>query len=58
MFVYNNSAAAQGSNQRDPNASQGNMAASDSETDGNFSDTGSCFGRGTTMGVDGQPGPN
>lgn len=26
-----------------------NVLASDSETDGNFSDTGSCFGRGTTM---------
>ena len=26
-----------------------NQVASDSDTDGNFSDTGSCFGRGTTM---------
>ena len=31
--------------------------ASDSETDGNFSDTGSCFGRATTMREDGDGGP-
>ena len=31
--------------------------ASDSETDGNFSDTGSCFGS-RAMQADGQGGPN
>lgn len=41
MFVY-------APNNRDPNASF-NALASDSETDGNFSDTGSLYGRGTTM---------
>lgn len=30
-----------------------NVLASDSETDGNFSDTGSHFGRGTTLREDG-----
>ena len=42
MFVY------AANNNRDPNASF-NVLASDSETDGNFSDTGSLYGRGTTM---------
>lgn len=47
---------AQGSNPREANLSYNNLA-SDSETDGNFSDTGSCFGRGTTMREDGAGGP-
>ena len=40
---------------REANYSCHNLA-SDSETEGNFSDTGSCFGRGTKMGEDGPGG--
>ena len=47
-YVY----GAMGPNQMGGNTSF-NVVASDSETDGNFSDTGSQFGRGTTMRGDG-----
>jgi len=48
MFLYNASA-------REHSIGYNNLA-SDSETEGNFSDTGSCFGRGTTMREDGGGG--